>query len=40
MGPDQDWAIDLTYTPLRKGFLYLMEVADLFSRHVLSWKSS
>jgi len=35
---DQVWATDITYIPLRKGFLYLVAVVDLFSRHVLSWK--
>ncbi len=34
--PDQVWATDITYIPLRKGFLYLVAVVDLFSRHVLS----
>jgi putative transposase len=38
--PDQVWATDITYIPLRKGFLYLVAVVDLFSRHVLSWKLS
>jgi putative transposase len=33
---DQAWATDITYIPLRKGFLYLVAVVDLFSRHVLS----
>ncbi len=34
------WATDLTYIPLRKDFLYLLAVMDLFSRHVLSWDLS
>lgn len=38
--PDEVWATDSTYIPLRKGFLYLVAVVDLFSRHVLSWKLS
>ena len=37
---DQVWAADITYIPLRKGFLYLVAVVDLLSRHVLSWKLS
>jgi putative transposase len=37
---DQVWATDITTIPLRKGFLYLVAVVDLFSRHVLSWKLS
>ncbi|MBW4531525.1 MAG: DDE-type integrase/transposase/recombinase [Aphanothece saxicola GSE-SYN-MK-01-06B] len=38
--PDQVWATDITYIPLQKGFLYLVAVVDLISRHVLSWKLS
>jgi putative transposase len=28
------------YIPLRKGFLYLVAIVDLFSRHIISWKLS
>jgi putative transposase len=35
---DQIWATDFTYIPLLKGFLYLVAIMDLHSRHVLSWK--
>ncbi|AFY27470.1 IS3 family transposase [Cyanobium gracile] len=38
--PDQVWATDITYIPLRKGFLYLVAIVDLFSRHVLAWRLS
>ncbi len=34
------WATDITTIPLQKGFLYLVAIVDLFSRHVLSWKLS
>ncbi|WP_225323107.1 IS3 family transposase [Synechococcus sp. RSCCF101] len=37
---DQVWATDFTYIPLRKGFLYLVAIMDLHSRHVLSWRLS
>jgi len=37
---DQVWATDITYIPLQKGFLYLVVIVDLYSRHVLSWKLS
>jgi putative transposase len=37
---DQVWATDITYIPMRKGFLYLVAIVDLFSRNVLSWKLS
>ncbi len=35
--PDQAWASDITYVPLRHGFLYLVAVMDWYSRYVLSW---
>jgi len=38
--PDQVWASDITYVPLRHGFLYLMAVMDWFSRYVLAWRLS
>ena len=38
--PDQVWASDITYVPLRRGFLYLVAVMDWFSRYVLSWRLS
>jgi putative transposase len=34
---DQVWATDVTYIPLQKGFLYLVAIMDLHSRHVLRW---
>lgn len=38
--PDQVWAGDITYVPLRHGFLYLVAVMDWYSRCVLSWRLS
>lgn len=38
--PDQVWSTDITYLPLRQGFLYLVAVIDWFSRYVLSWRLS
>ncbi len=38
--PDQVWATDITYVPLRHGFLYLVAIMDWYSRHVLSWRLS
>ena len=37
---DQVWATDITYIPPQRGFLYLVAIVDLFSRHVLSWRLS
>jgi putative transposase len=38
--PDQVWSTDITYVPLRTGFVYLTAVMDWYSRYVLSWKLS
>jgi len=38
--PDQVWASDITYIPLRHGFLYLTAVMDWYSRYVLAWRLS
>ena len=38
--PDQVWSTDITYLPLRHGFLYLVAVMDWYSRYVLSWRLS
>lgn len=38
--PDQVWASDITYVPLRHGFLYLVVVMDWYSRCVLAWRLS
>ena len=37
---DQVWAADITYVPMRHGFLYLMAILDLYSRLVLAWRLS
>jgi len=38
--PDQVWCCDITYIPLRSGFLYLVAVMDWYSRYVISWRLS
>ena len=38
--PNQVWSTDITYIPLRQGFLYLVAVLDWFSRYVLAWRLS
>ena len=40
VGADQVWSTDITYIPMRGGFLYLVAVMDWFSRFVLSWELS
>ena len=38
--PDQVWAMDITYIPMARGFVYLTAVVDWFSRRVLAWRLS
>ena len=38
--PDKVWAMDITYVPMARGFVYLAAVIDWFSRRVLSWRLS
>ena len=38
--PNEVWCADLTYVPLRGGFLYLVAVMDWYSRYVLAWELS
>lgn len=38
--PNQVWSADITYIPMRHGFLYLVAVMDWYSRKVLSWRLS
>src|SRR5512140_2078072 len=38
--PTQVWAMDITYIPVARGFVYLAVVLDWFSRRVLSWRVS
>lgn len=37
---DQVWSTDITYIPLKRGFMYLVAVLDWYSRCVLSWRLS
>ena len=38
--PDQVWCADITYIPVRSGFLYLVAAMDWATRFVLAWKLS
>ena len=38
--PNQVWATDITYIPMKKGFMYLTAIIDLHSRYVLNWSIS
>jgi len=37
---NQVWSTDITYIPMREGFLYLVAIMDWYSRRVLSWRLS
>jgi putative transposase len=38
--PDHVWCADITYIPVRRGFLYLVAIMDWATRHVLAWRLS
>lgn len=38
--PNQVWATDITYIPMKTGFLYLVAIMDWYSRRVLAWRLS
>lgn len=35
--PNQVWAIDITYLPMQKGFLYMTAIIDVYSRYIVGW---
>lgn len=37
---NQVWSTDITYVPMKRGFMYLVAIMDWFSRYILSWKLS
>ena len=38
--PNQVWAIDITYIPMHRGFMYKVAIIDLYSRYVVGWSVS
>jgi putative transposase len=38
--PNQVWSSDITYIPMKQGFMYLVAIMDWFSRYVLAWQLS
>jgi transposase InsO family protein len=38
--PNQVWCSDITYIPVKRGFLYLVAIMDCATRKVLSWRLS
>lgn len=38
--PNQVWALDISYIPMPKGFMYLVAIMDLYSRYIVGWSLS
>jgi len=38
--PDHIWAVDITYVPMPRGFMYLVAIIDWYSRYVMAWALS
>ena len=38
--PNHVWATDITYIPMRRGFVYLVAIVDWYSRRILAWRLS
>src|SRR5690606_3158963 len=38
--PNQVWALDISYIPMKHGFMYLTAIMDLYSRYVVGWQLS
>ncbi len=37
---NQVWAMDITYVPMKRGFMYLCAIIDLYTRYVVNWSVS
>ena len=35
--PNEVWSIDMSYIPMRHGFMYLFAIIDVHSRYLVSW---
>ena len=38
--PNQVWQIDISYIPMKNGFLYLCAIIDVYSRYIVGWSIS
>lgn len=38
--PNQVWCADITYVPMRKGYVYLFAIMDWYSRKIIDWEVS
>ncbi|MCX6253691.1 MAG: IS3 family transposase [Bacteroidia bacterium] len=37
---NQAWALDISYVPMHRGFMYLVAIMDLYSRYIVGWSLS
>ncbi|MEX1211775.1 MAG: DDE-type integrase/transposase/recombinase [Balneolaceae bacterium] len=37
---NQVWAIDISYVPLKRGYMYLTAIIDVYSRYIVGWQVS
>lgn len=35
--PNQVWSIDISYLPMKNGFLYITAIIDVYSRYIVGW---
>ncbi len=38
--PNQVWALDISYIPMPRGFMYLLAIMDVYSRFIVGWSLS
>jgi len=38
--PNQVWALDITYVPMKRGYMYLLGIMDIYSRLIIGWSLS
>lgn len=38
--PNQVWALDISYIPMPRGFMYMVAIMDLYSRYIVGWSLS
>lgn len=38
--PNHVWALDISYIPMKKGYMYLLAIMDIYSRYIVGWSLS
>ena len=38
--PNHVWSLDITYIPMRRGFMYFLAIMDIYSRYIVGWSLS